>query len=57
MLFLDAPADTVRYMVAGYIIAVVVMLVYAASLYLRERRLQRDLQDLQELTGKEERPS
>jgi hypothetical protein len=57
MLFLDAPPDTVRYMVAGYIIAVLVMLAYAISLYLRERRLQRDLEDLEDLAGKEERPS
>lgn len=51
MLFLQTPPDTVRFMVAGYIIAIVVMVLYAASLFLRERRLQRDLQDLEQLAA------
>jgi hypothetical protein len=55
MLFLQAPPDTARYMIAGYVIAVLVMLGYAISLYLRERRLQRDLEDLEELAGEERR--
>jgi hypothetical protein len=49
MLFLQAPPDTSRFLIAGYVIAVVVMLLYALSLYLRQRRLERDLQDLEEL--------
>lgn len=55
MLFLEAPPDTARYMVAGYVIAVLVMLGYAISLYLRERRLQRDLDDLEDLAAEEKR--
>jgi len=55
MLFLEAPPDTARYMVAGYAIAVLVMLGYAISLYLRERRLQRDLDDLEDLAAEEKR--
>jgi hypothetical protein len=49
MLFLQDPPDTSRFMNAGYLIAVLVMLLYVVSLYLRERRLQRDLQDLEDL--------
>jgi hypothetical protein len=55
MLFLEAPPDTARYMVAGYVIAVLVMFGYAISLYLRERRLQRDLDDLEDLAAEEKR--
>jgi CcmD family protein len=54
MLFLQAPPDTSRFLIAGYTIAIVVMLLYVLSLYLRQRRLERDLQDLQELV--EEQP-
>ena len=53
MQFLLAPPDTSRFMHAGYIIAVVVMLLYVLSLYLRQRRLERDLQDLEELIEQE----
>jgi len=53
MFFLQAPPDTSRFMIAGYTIAIVVMLVYVASLYLRERRLRRDLQELEELTAEQ----
>ena len=48
---LQSPPDTSRFMVAAYVIAVLVMLAYAASLYLREQRLLRDLKDLEELAG------
>jgi CcmD family protein len=54
MLFLQAPPDTSRFLIAGYTIAIVVMLLYVLSLYLRQRRLERDLQDLEELV--EEQP-
>jgi hypothetical protein len=40
-------------MYAGFVIAIVVMILYAASLFLRERRLQRDLHDLEELAEKQ----
>ena len=54
MFFLQAPPDTSRFLIAGYTIAIVVMLLYVLSLYLRQRRLERDLQDLEELV--EEQP-
>lgn len=49
MLFQEGPPDTSRFLIAGYAFAVAVMLLYALSLYLRERSLRRDLQDLEEL--------
>lgn len=49
MLFQEGPPDTSRFLIASYAFAVAVMLLYALSLYLRERRLRRDLQDLEEL--------
>jgi hypothetical protein len=51
--FLLTPPDTSRFMQAGYAVAVIVMVLYVASLFLRERRLQRDLQDLQDLAEKQ----
>ena len=39
-------------MYAGYTIAIVVMVLYVVSLFLRERRLKRELEDLQELSEK-----
>ena len=56
MLFLQAPPDTSRFLIAGYTIAIVVMLLYVLSLYLRQRRLERDLQDLEELIEQEPEP-
>jgi len=53
MLFIQAPPDTGRFLNAGYLIAVVVMLVYVLSLYLRERRLERDMRELEELARHE----
>jgi hypothetical protein len=53
MLFLQSPPDTLRYMYAGYGIAILVMVLYAVSLFMRESRLKREFQDLQELTEKQ----
>ncbi len=50
---LQAPAETTRYMVAGYTVIFSVMLVYIVSLTLRRRRLERDLQTIQEIELKE----
>jgi hypothetical protein len=41
--------DTVNYMIAGYIIFVIVMVSYLASLYIRWRNLQREQQALDEI--------
>ena len=43
MLFQQGPAETTVYMIAGYSVIFSVMLLYVASLFVRRRRLQRDL--------------
>ncbi|MEP0806767.1 MAG: hypothetical protein HRF47_14905 [Chloroflexota bacterium] len=49
MLFQTATPDTSAYMIAGFVISFVVMGLYAASLYLRRRNLQRDMEMLEEM--------
>jgi hypothetical protein len=49
MLFLQAaPAETTGYMIAGYVIIFGMIGLYIASLYLRKRNLNQDLELLQE---------
>ena len=43
MLFQQGPAETTVYLIAGYSVIFSVMLLYVASLFVRRRRLQRDL--------------
>jgi hypothetical protein len=49
MFFLETPPDTSGYMIAGYVIAFAVMLIYVASLYIRFRNLNRDLSMLEDM--------
>jgi CcmD family protein len=49
MFNLEIPPDTSQYMIAGYAISFIVMLVYVFSLYLRSRNLKRDLSMLEEM--------
>ena len=49
MFLLETPPDTSQYMVAGYLIAFAVMIVYVASLYVRSRNLNRDLSMLEDM--------
>jgi len=56
MLALDAPADTLSYMVAGYIIIFGVMALFLISLAIRRRNLKQDLDTLEELEDKEKKP-
>jgi len=49
MFFLDTPPDTSQYMVAGYAIAFGVMFLYVASLFIRNRNLERDVSMLEEM--------
>jgi hypothetical protein len=51
----DAPPDTSAYMLLGYGVAFTVMTVYVASLFIRWRNLQRDLETLRQLEA-EKRP-
>jgi len=48
-----APAETTRYMVAGYSVIFSVMLLYIVSLIVRRRNLNRDLDILNEMEPKE----
>ena len=49
----QAPAETTRYMVAGYSVIFGVMLLYVISIFIRRRNLKRDLQILDEMEAKE----
>ncbi len=52
LLLQQGPADTVSYMIAGYVVIFGVILIYLLSLYIRQRNLQRDLEVLEELEEK-----
>ena len=55
MLFLQqGPADTVAYMIAGYAVIFGVILVYLASLAIRNRNLKQDLEILHDLEEKDQ---
>lgn len=47
--FQESTPDTSGYLIAGYTIAFTIMTIYVASLFVRRRNLQRDLQALTEL--------
>jgi hypothetical protein len=49
MFFQEPPPDTSNYMVAGYIVAFVVMAIYLASLLIRWRNLTQDMDALDQL--------
>ena len=49
MFLQSSTPDTSGYMVAGYAIAFIVMGIYVASLYIRNRNLQRDMETLEEM--------
>jgi len=49
----QAPAETTRYMVAGYSVIFSVMFLYIVSLIVRRRNLKRDLEILNEMEPKE----
>jgi CcmD family protein len=49
----QAPAETTRYMVAGYSVIFSVIFLYIVSLVVRRRNLKRDLEILNEMELKE----
>jgi hypothetical protein len=49
MFFQEGTPDTSGYMIAGYAVAFVVMIIYVLSLYVRNRNLKKDLTMLDEL--------
>jgi hypothetical protein len=46
---MDATPDTINYMVSGYVVFAVVMLVYIVSLVSRWKNLNREMQTLDEI--------
>ena len=53
MIFQSAPPDTTVFMVLGYAIILLVIGGYLASLVIRHRNLQKDLEVLQEIQESE----
>jgi hypothetical protein len=49
MFFQEPTPDTSGYMIAGFAIAFLVMALYVASLYMRNRNLSQDLESLEEM--------
>ncbi len=49
----QAPAETTRYMIAGYSVIFSIMLLYVISIFVRRRNLKRDLQILAEMESKD----
>jgi uncharacterized protein with FMN-binding domain len=49
MYFQEVTPDTSGYMIAGYVIAFVLMGLYVASMYLRSRNLKQDMTMLEEM--------
>ena len=49
----QAPAETTRYMIAGYSVIFTVMFLYIISIFIRRRNLKRDLAILDEMETKE----
>jgi len=48
-MFLETTPNTSSYMIAGYVIAFVVMGIYIASLYIRNRNLKQDIETLESM--------
>ncbi len=49
----QAPAETTRYMIAGYTVIFSIMLLYIISIFIRRRNLSRDVKMLAEMERKE----
>ena len=49
----QAPAETTRYMIAGYTVIFSIMLIYIISIFIRRRNLKRDLDSLHEMEPEE----
>ncbi len=48
--------DTNAYMIAGYAVAFIVMGLYVASIYIRNRNLKQDMSMLEEMEKSEQQP-
>lgn len=56
MFFDEVPPNTSVYMIAGYVIFFVVTAIYVASLFIRTRNLDKDLEALKGLQEQEQAP-
>lgn len=54
MLFAEGPANTLNYMIAGYAVFFIAMILYLASLLMRYRNLKQDLEVLEEIEQHDE---
>jgi hypothetical protein len=52
-LLLQAPAETTRYMIAGYLVIFGIMFLYMISLILRTHNLKQDIETLKEMEQEE----
>jgi hypothetical protein len=52
-LLLQAPAETTRYMIAGYSVIFGIMFLYIISLFIRSRKLKQEIETLNEMEQKE----
>ena len=50
----QAPAETTRYMIAGYAVIFSIMLIYVISIFIRRRNLKRELDMLKEIEPDEQ---
>ena len=50
----DGPANTTRYMIAGYAVIFGIMLIYLITLLIRQRNLQKDMEVLEEIQVEEQ---
>jgi hypothetical protein len=57
MLFQEAPAMTTNYMIAGYTVLFVSLLLYILSLVIRQNNLNKDLEVLQEEQALSDEPA
>jgi uncharacterized membrane protein YciS (DUF1049 family) len=56
-MFIDTTPDTSSYMIAGFVIAFLVMGIYVLSLYLRNTNLKRDAEMLESLQAENTKKS
>ncbi len=57
MFFQEVTPDTSGYMIAGYASAFIILAIYVASLYLRQRNLNQDMDMLAEMEKVAEKPA
>ncbi len=54
---LEEVPNTLNYMILGYAFFFIVMGIYIASLYIRDRNLKRDMETLESMRTEEKKPT